>query len=188
MTCTYNYSDEFDFNSDDDSLQIFRQFQSGEIINELETIALDILEMVLGDRFRYCPQVPLEIICSRPETFTRLPINLWKFWVSSRVDIAVMERGYCASRQAKLVIECQSHWHDRLEVQVRDRKKARLLASVGVPLVYLRQIDLDRRFYRFYTPNGQKEVFYNSITQQGRTELEAFLQSLLKEGLKNGNG
>jgi len=125
----------------DNSLSSFPEFQSGEIINELETIAIDILEMILGDRFRYCPQVPLEMICSRPETFTRLPIELWKFWVSSRVDITLMERGYCASRKAKLVIECQSHWHDRPEVQVRDRKKARLLASVGVPLVYLRQID-----------------------------------------------
>ena len=179
MTCTYNYSDEFDFNSDDDSLQIFPQFQSGEIINELETIAIDILEMILGDRFRYCPQVPLEIICSRPETFTRLPIELWKFWVNSRVDIALMERACGASRKAKLVIECQSHWHDRPEVQERDRTKAGLLASVGVPLVYLRQIDRDRRFYRFYTPNGQKEVCYNSITQRGRTELEVFLQRLL---------
>ena len=109
----------------DNSLSSFPRFQSGEIINELETITLDILEMILGDdRFRYCPQVPLEVICSRPETCTRLPNELWKFWVSSRVDIAVMERGYCASRQAKLVVECQSHWHDRLEVQVRDRKKA----------------------------------------------------------------
>ena len=160
----------------DNSLSSFPEFQSGEIINELETIAIDILEMILGDRFRYCPQVPLEMICSRPKTFTRLPIELWKFWVSSRVDITLMERGCGASRKAKLVIECQSHWHDRPEVQERDRKKARLLASVGVPLVYLRPIDRDRRFYRFYTPNGQQEVFYNSITQQGRTELEAFLQ------------
>ncbi|MBW3587194.1 MAG: DUF2726 domain-containing protein, partial [Cyanobacteria bacterium 0813] len=160
----------------DNSLYSVPQFISGEIIYELVTIAIDIREMILGDRFRYCQQVPLDIICSRPETFPRLHIELWKFWVSSRVDIALMERGYCASRKAKLVIECQSHWHDRPEVQERDRKKARLLASVGVPLVYLRQIDRDRRFYRFYTPNGQKEVFYNSITQQGRTELEAFLQ------------
>ena len=176
---TYNYSDDFDFNSDDDSLQTFPHFQSGEIVNELEMAIVDILEMVLGDRFRYCPQVPLEVICSRPETFSRLPDDLWKFWVSSRVDIAVMERGYCATRKAKLVVECQSHWHDRLEVQVRDRKKARLLASVGVPLIYVRRIDEDRRFYRFYTPNGGEEVVYNLITQTGLTQLEAFLLRLL---------
>ncbi|MEG5161985.1 DUF2726 domain-containing protein [Microcoleus sp. AT3-A2] len=165
----------------DNSLSSFPEFLSGEIINELETIAIDILEMILGDRFRYCPQVPLEIICSRRETFTRLPIELWKFWVSSRVDIALMERGCGGSRKVKLVIECQSHWHDRPEVQERDRTKAQLLASVGVPLVYLRPIDRDRRFYCFYTPNGQKEVLYNSITQQGRTELEAFLQHYLTQ-------
>jgi hypothetical protein len=34
----------------DNSLSSFPQFQSGEIINELETIALDILEMILADR------------------------------------------------------------------------------------------------------------------------------------------
>lgn len=82
-------------------------------------------------------------------------------------------------RLINVVIECQSHWHDRLEVQVRDRKKAQLLSSVGIPLVYLRQIDRDRRFYRFSTPNEKEEVFYNSITQQGKTELQAFLHSLL---------
>ena len=34
----------------ENSLSSFPQFQSGEIINELETIALDILEMILADR------------------------------------------------------------------------------------------------------------------------------------------
>ena len=34
----------------DNSLSSFPYFQSGEIINELETIALDILEMILADR------------------------------------------------------------------------------------------------------------------------------------------
>ena len=34
----------------DNSLSLFPQFQSGEIINELETIALDILEMIFADR------------------------------------------------------------------------------------------------------------------------------------------
>ncbi len=176
----YNNSDDGNLNSDDDLLQTFPNFQSGEIVNELELVVIDMLEMILGDRnFRYCPEVPLEIICSRADTFSRLPDNIWKFWVSSRVDIAVMERGYCASRKAKLVVECQSHYHDRLEAQVRDRKKARLLASVDVPLIYVRRVDEDQRFYRFYTPNEQEAILYNLITQQGRTELEAFLQRLL---------
>ena len=34
----------------DNSLSSFPHFQSGEIINELETIALDILEMIFADR------------------------------------------------------------------------------------------------------------------------------------------
>jgi Protein of unknown function (DUF2726) len=163
-----------DFNTN--SPQPFPRFQSGEIINELELFAIDILETVLGDRFRYCPQVPLEVICSRTESDALLPDKLWKFWVSSRVDIAIMKRGYCASRQAKLVIECQSHWHDRLDVQIRDRQKSQLLAAAGVPLVYVRRVDADRRFYRFYTPSGQNEVLYNAIAQTERTQLTAFLQ------------
>ena len=39
----------------DNSLSSFTQFQSGEIINELETIALDILEMILADRHFHHP-------------------------------------------------------------------------------------------------------------------------------------
>lgn len=162
---TYNYSDDFDF-------------QSGDIVNELEQVIMDIVEMVLGDRFRYCPQVPLEVICRRPEN-RWLPKEDWQFLVSSKVDITVMERGYRATRKAKLVVECQSHYHDLLETQVRDRKKAKFLASVGVPLIYVRRIEEDKRFYRFYTPNGQAEVIYNLITQEGRAELAALLQSFL---------
>lgn len=175
---THNYSDDFDFNSNDDSLQTFPHFQSGDIVNELEIVIMDILEMVLADRFRYCPQVPLEVICRRPEN-RWLPKEDWQFLVSSKVDITVMERGYRATRKAKLVVECQSHYHDLLEVQVRDRKKARFLSSVAVPLVYVRRVEEDQRFYRFFTPDGQEEVLYNLITQEGRTELAAFLQSFL---------
>lgn len=156
----------------------FHDFKSGEIVNELEMLIMDNLEMILGDRFRYCPQVPLEVICRRPEN-RWLPKEDWQFLVSSKVDITVMERGCCASRQAKLVVECQSHYHDSLEAQLRDRKKARLLAAVGIPLIYVRLVDEDRRFYRFYTPHEKEEVLYNLITQKGRTELEAFLHKLL---------
>lgn len=158
------------------SSQPLPRFQSGEIVNELELVVIDIIETVLGDRFRYCPQVPLEVICDRTESDVRLPDKLWKFWVSSRVDIAIMERGYCASRQAKLVVECQSHWHDRLDAQIRDRQKSQLLAAAGVPLVYVRRVDVDKRFYCFYTPSGDNEVLYNAIAQTERTQLTTFLQ------------
>lgn len=165
------------FNNDHDSMQSFPHFQNGEIINELEIMIIDLLELILGNRFRYCPQVPLEIICSRPENFSRLPDEIWKFWVSSKVDIALIDRTFPTNRKAKLVVECQSHWHDSLEAQLRDRKKAKLLASVNVPLIYVRRID--SRYYRFYTPNKKHEVIYNIITQQGWAELEAFLLSFL---------
>lgn len=176
FTCKHSY--QFDFNSDD-SLQNLPNFQNGEIINELEIFVMDILEIVLGDRFRYCPQVPLQVICSRSDTSSRLPDEDWKFWANSRVDIAVMEKGYCDSRKAKLVVECQSHYHDNLNAQARDRKKSRFLAAVGVPLVYVRRVEENQRFYRFYTPNQQQEVIYRVTTQEGRAELEAFLQAWL---------
>lgn len=178
-TLSSNGAGAFDFNGDRESVQPFPHFQSGEIVNDLEMVAMDILEMMLGDRFRYCPQVPLEVICSRTEAFSRLPDQLWKFWVSSRVDLALMERHYGSNRKAKLVIECQSHWHDSFEAQVRDRKKARLLAAVGVPLVYVRRIEEDKRFYRFYTANNTSEVIYNLVTQTGWADLEEFLHRLL---------
>ncbi|WP_026786689.1 hypothetical protein [Planktothrix rubescens] len=54
MSYAYN-SEEFDFNSEDDFIL---NFENGEIINELEMIVMEIVEMILGDRFRYCPQVP----------------------------------------------------------------------------------------------------------------------------------
>lgn len=166
--------------SDNDKFpKTFPHFQSGEIITELELVVIDILETILGDRFRYCPQVPLEVICSRTGYGIRLPEKLWKFWVSSRVDIAVMERGYCASRQAKLIVECQSHWHDTFEAQNRERQKSQFLADAGVPLIYVRRVDADRRFYRFYTPNEQNEVLYNAIAQTDGARLTSFLQRFL---------
>lgn len=173
MSYAYNL-EEFDFNSEDDFIP---DFENGEIINELEMIVMEIVEMILGDRFRYCPQVPLGVICSHSVGW--LPNEIWKFWVNSRVDIALMKRGFKASRNAKLVIECQSHYHDSLEAQVRDRKKAKLLEKVGVPLIYVRSVETDRRFYRFYTPDENTEVFYNIINQEGRTELETFLTAIL---------
>ncbi|MGA9378150.1 MAG: hypothetical protein WBV73_05225 [Phormidium sp.] len=175
MSYTLDYSDNFHF----DKAELFPHFQNGEIINDLEIMIIDLLEMILGNRFRYCPQVPLEIICSRPENFSRLPDEIWKFWVSSKVDIALIDRTFPTTRKAKLVVECQSHWHDSLEAQLRDRKKAKLLASVNVSLIYVRRIAEDQRFYRFYTPNEKQEVIYNIITQQGWAELEAFLLSFL---------
>lgn len=154
-------------------------FQSGEVMNYNEQIITDILETILGrDRYYFYPQIPLSTICDRSETGW-LENKIWKFWVGSKVDITVLERGFGASRKAKLVVECQSHFHDSPEAMERDRIKAELLESVGVPLIYTRSVDEDRRFIRFFTPDGETEVFYNPITQDGRTELEAFLTAYL---------
>lgn len=158
----------------------YPDFRNGEIMNELEQTMLDLLEMILGEKhYRYCPQIPLKVICSRPDALNWLPEDIWKFWANSVVDIAILEKGFQTSRKAKLVVECQSHWHDCPEAQERDAKKARLLATVGIPLVYVRRVETDRRYYRFYTPDGNAEIFYNIITQEGRSQLEAFLQQQL---------
>ena len=178
MAYAYNpeHSEELELNFDEDFIP---NFENGEILNELELMVMEIGEMILGDRFLYCPQVPLGVICSHSGAW--LPNGIWKFWVNSRIDITLIERRFRASRKAKLAIECQSHYHDSLEAQIRDRKKAKLLELVNVPLIYIRPVDNDRRFYRFYTPDEQTEVFYNIITQEGRTELELFLKGIVQE-------
>ena len=50
MSYAYN-SEEFDFNLEGDFIP---DFENGEIINELEMIVMEIVEMILGDCFRYC--------------------------------------------------------------------------------------------------------------------------------------
>ncbi|MGL4501743.1 MAG: hypothetical protein ACRCU2_21925 [Planktothrix sp.] len=61
----------------------------------------------------------------------------------SRVDIALIKRRFIASRNAKLIIECQSYYYDSLEASVRDRKKAKLLEKLGFPLIYVLLVETD---------------------------------------------
>ncbi|ANV84827.1 hypothetical protein AWQ21_10825 [Picosynechococcus sp. PCC 7003] len=154
-------------------------FQNGEIINDYEAFILELIEMLLGDRYRCWGQIPLGVICARPDDVPYLPTDLFKFWANSRVDIALLEKRIGVSRKAKLVIECQSHWHDTHEAQIRDRLKSQLLQSAGIPLIYVRRVDTDSRFYRFFTPDQSQEVLYNIITQAGKDELNEFLCQFL---------
>jgi hypothetical protein len=154
-------------------------FRKGEIINDYEAFILELIEMLLGDRYRYLSEVPLSVICARPDENPYLRNDLYKFWANSRVDITLVEKGIGASRHAKLAIECQSHWHDRPENQIRDRLKLELLQSAEVPLIYVRRVDTDSRFYRFYTPDHSREIFYNIITKQGEDELKDFFSEFL---------
>ena len=73
------------------------------------------------------------------------------------------------------MIECQSRYHDNPEAQERDRKKACLLQAVSVPLLYVRRLEEDSRFYRFYTPDACEVALYNLVTQAGRAELADWL-------------
>ncbi|MEB3232021.1 MAG: DUF2726 domain-containing protein [Leptolyngbyaceae bacterium] len=149
------------------------QFKSGELVNSYEMMMLDLIELCLGDRFRYFAEYPLEKICHRTGWIDDK--ETWQFLVSSHVDIAVMKKGLGSDRKAALVIECQSWYHDDPHAQERDNRKVQLLKTVGVPLIYIRQVAQDHRYYRFYTPDGTAEIFYNLVTQENRGELEAFL-------------
>lgn len=135
-----------------------------------------LLQLCLGDRFHYFAEYPLEKICQRPP-HCWLDKDDWKFLVNSRVDIAMMERDFGTNRKASLVVECQFRYHDNPEAQERDRRKAHLLKTVGVPLIYVRQVPQDPRFYRFYTPDDTEDVFYNIVTQENRDQIEILLQN-----------
>ncbi len=151
---------------------------SGEVYNDYEAFILELVEMLLGDHYRCWGQIPLGVICARPHD-VYLPEKLFKFRANSRVDIALLEKGIGVSRKAKLVIECQSYWHDNHEAQTRDRLKAELLQSAGVPLIYVRRVNTDSRFYRFFTPDQSQEVLYNIITQTEKRQLRDFLNQFL---------
>ena len=157
-----------------------QNLQSGEILNSFEFTMLELLDALLGDQYRYFTQIPLEVICHRRENH-RLSKEDWQLLVGSRVDIAIIDRTLGTDRQAKLVLECQSHFLDQLATQARDRRKAKFLSAVGVPLIYVRYIDNDSRFYRFYTPNGSQEVVYNLVNQEGRQEVASWLRSQIAE-------
>ncbi len=160
-------------NNLDDLSSAYRNFKSGKIMNELEMNVMDILEIVLGNNFRYCPQVTLKSISPNAGW---IPKNIWEIWINSKVDIAIIERGLKTNRQAKLVIECQSLWHKSPEVKESNYHKAKILSAVNIPLIYVEQVPEDERFYRFYTPNQTAEIFYNLISQDNRQQLKTFLE------------
>lgn len=181
MTSLFNSHNSDRFHSDnvEDWNAIAPHFTSGNVMNDNERMTLEILKTILGgDRYQFCPQLPLSVVCDRTEPGW-LPNEIWQFWVSSRLDLTIVKWEFPASSKAKLVVECQSPLHDLPDVRERDRKKAELLALVGVPLIYTRSADEDPRFVRFFTPHGDTEIFYNPISQDGRQQLEDWLGNYL---------
>lgn len=155
-------------------------FYNGSIINSYESTLWELLELVLQKikpDYRCCPQISLELMCARNQYIE--DSDLWRFWVSSKVDFAILDRSPGTDGKAKLAIECQSHYHDSSDQQSSDRKKAQLLAWAGIPLLYIRPLDQDYRYYRFYTSNCSHDLCYNLITQSPQTELQQLLQDLL---------
>jgi hypothetical protein len=154
-------------------------FFSGEVCNAFELTMLELIANLLGKQYLCCPQMPLGVMCQRPE-YTWLPDEHWRMLVNSRVDIAVIDRRPGSDRRTKLVIECQSHYHDTEIQQRRDRRKAQLLEAAGIPLVYVRYLDGDSRYYRFYNVDESEEILYNLVTQTERPEVTAWLNTKIQ--------
>ena len=161
------------------SIPVYQEFQSGEVLNSYESITWELLEHHLPAHYRCCPQIPLELLCARSRSQYIGDNTLWRFWVSSKVDFAILDRQPGADRTSKLVIECQSHYHDNADQQSNDRKKANLLDLAGIPLLYVRSLDRDYRYYRFYTPDERYDLCYNLITQEPKAQLQQLLLELL---------
>lgn len=156
--------------------RILPKFSNGEVCNKFEFSMLELLSTTLGEQYLCFPQIPLEVMCQRPE-HSWLPDEHWRMLVNSRVDIAIIDRRPGSDRRTKLVIECQSHYHNTEIQQRRDRRKAQLLDAAGIPLIYVRYLDTDSRYYRFYRPNSSQAILYNLVTQERRQELSQWLQS-----------
>jgi Protein of unknown function (DUF2726) len=154
-------------------------FSNGEICNAFELTMLELITDLLGPQYLCCPQIPLEILCHRPER-TWLPDDHWRMLVNSRVDIAIIDRRPGSDRRTKLVIECQSHYHDTQIQQRRDRRKAQLLEAACIPLVYVRYLDGDSRYYRFYNVDESEGLLYNLVTQTERPEVTAWLNTQIQ--------
>ncbi|KKI99494.1 DUF2726 domain-containing protein [Prochlorothrix hollandica] len=157
-------------------------FYNGPIINGYESSMWELLELLLqplNPHYRCCPQIALELMCARDRNHYLQDSDLWKFWVSAKVDFAILDRSPGSDSKAHLAIECQSHYHDDPDRQSNDRKKAQLLAWAGIPLLYIRPLDQDYRYYRFYTPTLSHDLCYNLITQSPQADLQTLLQDLL---------
>ncbi len=150
-------------------------FERGEMLNPYALSILEIIEPFFQKPYRCFVEFPLQLVCSKGEDI-HLPIELWRFWVNSRLDIVVMKSTiglHC--RKPCLIIECQSPWHDLEDIQRRDRTKAQIVTSAGIPLIYTRYIDYPRVLH-FWLANDNGGVDYNPFTQEGYIELEAFFK------------
>lgn len=151
------------------------EFERGEMLNPYALSILETIEPFFSYPYRCFPEFPLQLLCNKDE-FTRLPIELWRFWVNSRVDIAVMQSTVGTScRKASLILECQSPWHNLEGAQRRDSAKASIIASAGIPLVYVQYVDYPR-VLRFCLAGSQQDVLYNPFNQEGRNALGLFLK------------
>ncbi|MEH1886841.1 hypothetical protein [Nostoc sp.] len=149
-------------------------FERGELISGYALSIMELVRGILGEKYWYFTEFPLQIACPKREGVYLEDKTLWQFWVNSRVDIIVMNPNlgeHC--RKACLMLECQSPWHDLEDTQRRDRTKFDMIASTKTPLIYVRYADYPR-ILRFWSQGNSDEVFYNPFTQDGKTELKEF--------------
>ena len=147
------------------------------MVNAYVLSVAELLRNILGHDYWYSFDFPLQMLCNKREHIF-LPKELWQFWVNSLTDIAIMSSqfgNFC--RKASLLVECQSPFHDWPEVEQRDRTKAEIIESSGIPLIYVQYVDYPR-VLQFWN-NAQDEVLYNPFTGESRTELLRFLQAEL---------
>ncbi len=158
-----------------DTQLYFSQFERGQLLSAYELSILELVHETLGNDYWYFVEFPLQLLCNKSE-HTYLPKELWQFWVNSRVDIAIMNASmgeHC--RKACLILECQSPWHDLDGAEQRDRTKAQIISSTGIPLIYVRYADYPRVLH-FWVADGSESVDYNPFTYEGKVELAAFLR------------
>lgn len=60
-------------------------FERGEMLNPYALSILEIIEPFFQKSYRCFAEFPLQLACSKEEGI-HLPIELWRFWVNSRLD------------------------------------------------------------------------------------------------------
>ena len=127
------------------------------LVNAYEERMLEFIQTCVNANYKIHTQVSL---CQFCELDSNLDWELRKFFFSSNVDALITNYDY----KPCLVVEFQSSYHDCPDAKERDRKKAKLLALAGVPLIYSRVKD----FGLLHLYSQHEEVVFNLFTGEHR--------------------
>ena len=142
------------------------------LLNPYEKSMIQFLETCVDNNYKVSPQVSLSQIC---EQVSDLDWKLKKFLFSSAVDAVITDLNY----NPCLVVEFQSHYHDRPEAKERDRKKATLLDFAKLPLIYSRVKDCGL----LYLSSQDEQVVYNLYTGQNRENAQGLIRQYCRESV-----